>query len=70
MGKQGETAPPGSRKATFAAFSASAGGSQPSPCGLANLPLQMPERSLGVLEQSGAFGKADDDAFLAGRRGG
>ena len=51
IGKQGETAPPGSRKATFAAFSASAGGSQPSPCGLANLPLRVPERSFGVLGQ-------------------
>ncbi|GEM_PF-3800687 len=40
IGKQGETAPPGSRKATFAAFSASAGGSQPSPCGLANKRIQ------------------------------
>ncbi len=51
IGEQGETAPPSIRKATFAAFSASAGGSQPSPCGLANLPLRVPERSFGVLGQ-------------------
>ena len=70
IGKQGETAPPGSRKATFAAFSASAGGSQPSPCGLANLPLRCRGGPLEFWGNAGAFGKADDDAFLAGRRGG
>ena len=70
IGKQGETAPPGSRKATFAAFSASAGGSQPSPCGLANPPLRRRSGPLEFWGNAGAFGKADDDAFLAGRRGG
>ena len=65
IGKQGETAPPGSRKATFAAFSASAGGSQPSPCGLANLPLRRRSGPLEFWGNTGAFGKADDDAFLS-----
>ena len=59
IGKQGETAPPGSRKATFAAFSASAGGNQPSPCGLANLPLRRRSDPLEFWGNTGAFGKAD-----------
>ena len=70
IGEQGETAPPSIRKATFAAFSASAGGSQPSPCGLANLPLRRRSGPLEFWGNAGAFGKADDDASLAGRRGG
>ncbi|GEM_PF-3687682 len=59
IGKQGTPAPPGRRKATFAAFSAL----QTCLCG----------RRIGPLAfwgNAGAFGKADDDAFPAGRRGG